>query len=85
MILDGSKAHNNNIISIPKNISFIYLPPYSPQLNPIERLWGWIKKTYLSFKTYANYDEIVDAGVDAWMKITPEIVKSVCACDYLLI
>lgn len=83
IILDGSKAHKNHIIDMPNNISFIYLPPYSPKLNPIERLWNWIKSKYLSFKRYDNYDEIDTAGVDAWRLITEEIVKTVCSCDYL--
>ena len=59
------------------------LPPYSPKLNPIERLWKWIKSRYLSFKKYKNIDEIITEGAAAWLKTTNEIVKSVCKCDYL--
>lgn len=83
MILDGSKAHNNKTICIPENISFIFLPPYSPKLNPIERLWLFIKSHYLAFKKYKTMDEIIAEGVDAWLKTTDEIVRSVCACHYL--
>ena len=83
MILDGSKAHNNNIIKIPENIRFCFLPPYSPELNPIERLWLHIKNKYLAFKRYSNYEEIIKAGADSWNKISAEIVKSICKCKYL--
>lgn len=83
MILDGSGAHTSKDLKVYKNISFIFLPPYSPQLNPIERLWKWIKSNYLSFKKFASIDEIIDAGVDSWLKLTKEIVMSVCQCDYL--
>ena len=83
LILDGSGAHKSGDLNIPENISFIFLPPYSPKLNPIERLWKWIKSHYLAFKKFANIDEIIDAGVHAWQRTTDEIVKSVCNCDYL--
>ena len=83
MILDGSGAHSKGVLNVPENISFIYLPPYSPKLNPIERLWKWIKSHYLCFKKYKNIDEIITEGVAAWLKTTNEIVKSVCNCDYL--
>ena len=83
MILDGSGAHKSKELNIPDNISFIFLPPYSPQLNPIERLWNWIKSHYLSFKKYNNIEEIIEKGACAWLKLTDIIVKSVCACDYL--
>ena len=66
MVCDGSQAHKTGSLQIPSNISLIFLPPYSPKLNPIERLWKYIKSKYLSFKRYANLDEIIDAGVCAW-------------------
>lgn len=83
MILDGSKAHKNSILKINKKISLYFLPPYSPELNPIERLWQFIKKKYLSFKIYQNIDEIIEKGAWAWGKITSNIIKSICHCNYL--
>jgi transposase len=83
IILDGSKAHRNGIINVSEKITLYFLPPYSPELNPIERLWQFIKKKYLSFKIYDNLDEIYERGSYSWNKITPKIVKSVCKCDYI--
>ena len=83
MILDGSRAHKNGILHTNKNLTLYFLPPYSPELNPIEILWLFIKKKYLSFKLYNNIEEINERGVWAWNKITPEMIKSICKCDYL--
>ena len=47
LILDGSKAHDNNKIIISKNITLHFLPTYSPQLNPIERVLLFLKRNYL--------------------------------------
>ncbi len=77
MILDGSRAHKNSKIIIPKNITLHFLPPYSPQLNHIERLWSYLKRNYLSFKLYEKMEDIVQAGSDAWNILTDEIVKSI--------
>jgi len=77
MILDGSRAHLNNKLIIPKNLTLHFLPPYSPQLNPIERLWSFIKRNYLSFKRYKDIDEVMQSGVEAWKKINQKIVKSI--------
>jgi transposase len=78
MILDGSRAHLNNKLIIPKNLTLHFLPPYSPQLNPIERLWSFIKRNYLSFKRYKDIDEVMQSGVEAWKKINQKIIKSIC-------
>jgi transposase len=83
MILDGSRAHKNGILHTNKNLTLYFLPPYSPELNPIEILWLFIKKKYLSFKLYNNIEEIDEKGSWAWNKITPEMIKSICKCDYL--
>ena len=77
LILDGSRAHDNNKIIIPKNITLHFLPPYSPQLNPIERLWCYLKRNYLSFKLYEKMDDIIQTGSDAWNKLTDGIIKSI--------
>ncbi|MGL4757923.1 MAG: transposase, partial [Patescibacteria group bacterium] len=47
IVLDNATYHNNNRVKElvkNSNITLIFLPPYSPELNPIERLWGSVKK-----------------------------------------
>jgi len=83
VILDGSKAHRNSILKVPKNITLHFLPPYCPELNPIERLWLFIKKNYLSFKLYDTFEKLNQIGADSWNKINEEMVKSICRCNYL--
>jgi transposase len=59
------------------------LPPYSPQLNPIENLWHYLRSHYLSNRAYDDYDHLSDADTDASSALTSEILKSVCACPYI--
>jgi transposase len=77
MILDGASAHTSRTLCIPKNVSLLLLPPYSPELNPIERLWSFLKRNYLSFKIYENIEEVIQKGQDAWRRLNQKIVKSI--------
>jgi transposase len=44
--MDGAGWHKSKNLIIPKNIQVVFLPPYSPQLNPVERLWKFIKEQH---------------------------------------
>ena len=58
------------------------LPAYSPDLNPIENLWKFIKSNFLCNKWIKGGKQILKAGIDAVKKLTPEMIKSVCARNY---
>jgi transposase len=48
LILDGAGWHTSNDLEIPENITLLLLPPYSPELNPVERVWLWLRQRKLS-------------------------------------
>jgi transposase len=49
-----------------------FLPPYSPELNPVEQLWQQIKQRFLSNTTFQNYDDIIERSCQAWNEILSE-------------
>jgi transposase len=57
MILDNAKFHTAKKISIPENIILVNIPPYSPELNPSEQIWQYIKKRFKN-KTFNNMMDI---------------------------
>lgn len=79
MFVDGAGWHRSEELVVPSNISLYYLPPYSPELNPIEQIWGYLKSNYLSGRVFKDMTEIFDYGVRAWNALTSDVVKSVCA------
>jgi transposase len=83
LIVDGAGWHRSDDLKVPKNISLLQLPPYSPELNCIERLWGWMKDNYLALKTFDNIEAVFDAGCHAWQKASEEIIRSVCHTPWL--
>ena len=85
MIWDGAGFHRSKQLRVPENITLVQLPPYSPELNPIENLWHYLKSHYWSNRAYADYDALEDAAIAAWQTavLDPELMKSVCAIPYL--
>jgi len=83
LILDGAGWHKSKSLVMPDNVTCLLLPPYSPELNPVENLWHYLRSHYLSNRAYADYNDLLDAGSQAWRRLTPDVIKSVCRCPYL--
>jgi transposase len=83
LILDGAGWHKSKSLVMPDNVTCLLLPPYSPELNPVENLWHYLRSHYLSNRAYRDYNDLLDAGSQAWRQLTPAVIKSVCRCPYL--
>ena len=67
LILDRAGWHRTGgKLRVPDNISLLYLPPYSPELNPAENVWQYLRQNFLSNRIYASYNAIIDACCNAW-------------------
>jgi transposase len=82
LTMDQAGWHKARALVVPANIVILYLPPYSPGLSPVENLWGYMRGHYLSHRAYDGYDHLVRAAGDAYRGLTPDVLKSVCRCDY---
>ena len=82
MIADQAGWHVSNNLKVPPNISLVRLPPYSPELNPVERLWLYLKERFLSHRLLDDYDAIVDAAEAAWKRLTAETGRVTSLCSY---
>lgn len=83
MVLDGAGWHKSAELRVPANIELLYLPPYSPELNPVEKLWQYIKSKVLRNKFYDNLLDLENAVCDFIRGISQDTIMSNCACDYL--
>lgn len=79
LILDGAGWHVSDKLIVPDNISLVRLPPYAPELNPIENVWAYLRGTKLAHRLFNSYDDIVDACCDAWNSFLADqkIVQSI--------
>jgi transposase len=84
MIWDGAGFHVSGKLQVPANVTLIQLPPYSPELNPIENLWHYLKSHFWSNRAYADYEALEQAAVQAWRQavLDADLMKTVCAAPY---
>ncbi len=65
--LDGAGWHQKgDKLKVPNNLSLLPLPSYSPELNPQENVWQFLRQNYLPNRVYDTYNELVDACAEAW-------------------
>jgi hypothetical protein len=85
LIMDQAPWHSNakKELVVPSNITIFDLPPYSPELNPVERLWLWLKARHLSNRIIKKGEDLMDIGCEIWNSLTADVVKSVCHTGYL--
>jgi len=59
MIVDGASSHKGKELEVPKNVSLIFLPPYSPELNPAEQIWNILRRDYFANKVFDSLDAAI--------------------------
>ena len=52
MVLDGAPSHKGKELKVPKNMALVFLPPYSPELNPVEQLWNLLRRDYFANRVF---------------------------------
>ena len=69
-VLDGAGWHQTGgRLNVPKNITLLHVPPYSPELNLVENIWQHLRQNSLSNRVFDGYSAIVDACCNAWMAL----------------
>lgn len=81
--LDNGGLHQAKDLAIPENIVLLFQPPYSPQVNPIERLWRELKKEF-RWKLFDNLEELRIRLSKEIERLTPELIRSVTGWQFIL-
>jgi len=66
LVLDGAGWHGAKALKVPENITLLPLPPYAPELNPIENVWAYLRANKLAISVFDTYDQIVERCCKAW-------------------
>jgi transposase len=85
LLWDNAGYHTSKGLVVPSNVSLIGLVPYSPELNPVENLWHYLRAHYWSHGVYPDYDTLLAVATETWRKVCldPEKIRSICAAPYL--
>ncbi|MBV8398929.1 MAG: transposase [Acetobacteraceae bacterium] len=83
LVTDQAGWHIAGALRVPDNVTLVYLPPYSPELNPVARVWLYLRERHLSHRLLDGYEAIVDALCHAWKQLTAERFRSLTQYPYL--
>lgn len=83
LILDGAGWHVARELKVPANITLHHLPAYSPELNPTERVWAYLRSHYLSNRVYEDYDELFREASTAWNRLDETTLASITNTEWV--
>ena len=86
LILDQAGWHNEQALCVPGNVTLLPLPSASPALNPLERVWLYLRERYLSHRVLDDYGAVLNATCRAWKRLLKEKgrLASLTAYPYLI-
>lgn len=84
LLLDRAGWHTTGKLNVPRNITLIFLPSRSPELNPVENIWQYMRQNWLSNRVFETYDDIIDTACEAWRKLIaePQTIMSIGLRDW---
>jgi transposase len=87
LVVDRAAWHVTEKLLIPNNLSILPLPPYSPELNPVEQIWQQLRQSDWANRCFKNYDEIINVCCQAWNTFAsqPDIVRKLCSRKWALL
>ncbi len=85
VLMDRAGWHKTDKLKVPKNLTIILLPSRSPELNPVENIWQYLRQNWLSNRVFENYEAILDAGCNAWNRLLaqPKTIMSIGMRDWV--
>ncbi len=82
IVLDNGAFHKAKRLKVPKNILLVFLPPFSPELNPAEKMWAKFKRAFTN-RLYKSLNEISIFIQEQTKNLLKEDTKKTCAFDYV--
>jgi len=84
LVTDNAPWHRSLVT--PQNMTIIYLPAYSPECNPHENIWEYMKNNFLSNMVFEDVNHVMDACCDAWNRLSAETgrIKSIATREWAL-
>lgn len=84
LVADGAAWHRAKGLKIPQNIEIIPLPPYTPEMNPIEQIWSWIRQHGFCNEAFQSLNKVIDRLCDTIRSLDNASVMSITARRWIL-
>jgi hypothetical protein len=85
VLMDGAGWHQASLVDWLENVNVITLPPYSPELSPIQQVWSWLRQHHLANRCFSGYEDIGDTCTIAWNDFVSDTLRvtKMCSRDWL--
>ncbi|WP_228062397.1 MULTISPECIES: IS630 family transposase [unclassified Streptococcus] len=77
LVMDNAIWHKSQTLEIPENIEFTFIPPYTPEMNPIEQVWAEIRKRGFKNRTFQTLESVIDKLQEVIQALSRDILKSI--------
>ncbi len=84
MVCDGAVWHKAKQLQVPDNIKILHIPPYTPEMNPIEQIWKEIRKIGFHNEAFQTLDKVVERLCCSIRSISSDTIKSITGRDWIL-
>ena len=84
LVLDGASWHRAGALSVPNNIRLVYLPPATPEMNPMEQIWTWLRSHGFKNEIFPTLGKVVDRLCDTIRSLSISTVRSITGRDWIL-
>jgi putative transposase len=84
LVLDGASWHRSGALIVPDNIRLVYLPPATPEMNPIEQIWTWLRCRGFRNETFTTLDKVVSRLCDTICSLSAPTIKSITGRNWIL-
>jgi len=84
LVCDGAGWHKTNALKVPENIRLFFLPPATPEMNPIEQIWKEIRKRGFRNEVFATLNDVVDRLCETLRSLSHDTIRSITARDWIL-
>ena len=84
LICDGAMWHKSNVLVIPDQITLAFIPPYTPEMNPIEQIWKEIRKRGFRNEVFQTLEKVVDRLCDVIKKLPASVIQSITGRQWIM-
>ncbi len=81
---DGAAWHKSKDLVVPDNIVLFFIPPYTPEMNPIEQIWKEIRKRGFKNQVFSTLEKVVDRLCDVICSLSPTVIHSITGRDWII-
>ena len=84
LVCDGAARHKAKALIVPENIRLVFIPPYTPEMNPIEQIWKEIRKRGFRNEIFQTLNKVVDRLCSTIQSISSDTITSITARDWIV-